>query len=103
MISYGGSSLLSTLTSLGLLLSVSETLLDEVHHGRRWNGRAHDSGTRGGPRARRRGHEPVFIGTRQAMEAKLVPAAGFPIEWIEIGGLNRVGLRRRSARCGSFR
>jgi UDP-N-acetylglucosamine--N-acetylmuramyl-(pentapeptide) pyrophosphoryl-undecaprenol N-acetylglucosamine transferase len=29
------------------------------------------------------------------MEAKLVPAAGFPIEWIDIGGLNRVGLWQR--------
>jgi UDP-N-acetylglucosamine--N-acetylmuramyl-(pentapeptide) pyrophosphoryl-undecaprenol N-acetylglucosamine transferase len=28
------------------------------------------------------------------MEAKLVPADGFPIEWIEIGGLQRVGFRR---------
>lgn len=44
---------------------------------------------------RRRGHEPVFVGTRTGMEARLVPEAGFPIEWIEIGGLNRVGLLRR--------
>ncbi|MCS6952225.1 MAG: undecaprenyldiphospho-muramoylpentapeptide beta-N-acetylglucosaminyltransferase [Bryobacterales bacterium] len=43
---------------------------------------------------RRRGHRPVFIGTRQGLEARLVPAAGFPIEWIEIGGWKRVGLRR---------
>src|SRR5687767_7162218 len=41
---------------------------------------------------KRRGHEPLFIGTHQGMESKLVPAAGFPIEWIDIGGLNRVGL-----------
>ena len=34
---------------------------------------------------RRHGHEPFFIGTQRGMEAKLVPAAGFPIEWIEIG------------------
>jgi UDP-N-acetylglucosamine--N-acetylmuramyl-(pentapeptide) pyrophosphoryl-undecaprenol N-acetylglucosamine transferase len=31
------------------------------------------------------------------MEAKLVPAAGFAIDWIEIGGLKRVGLRRTLA------
>ena len=43
---------------------------------------------------RRRGHEPVFVGTRQGMEARLAPAAGFPIEWIEIGGLKRVGARQ---------
>jgi UDP-N-acetylglucosamine--N-acetylmuramyl-(pentapeptide) pyrophosphoryl-undecaprenol N-acetylglucosamine transferase len=41
-----------------------------------------------------RGHAVRFIGTRRGIEAKLVPAAGFPIDWIEIGGLNRVGLRQ---------
>jgi len=43
---------------------------------------------------RGRGHSVRFIGTRGGLEAKLVPADGFPIEWIEIGGLNRVGLRQ---------
>jgi UDP-N-acetylglucosamine--N-acetylmuramyl-(pentapeptide) pyrophosphoryl-undecaprenol N-acetylglucosamine transferase len=41
---------------------------------------------------KRRGHQPFFAGTRTGLEAKLVPAAGFPIEWIEIGGLKRVGV-----------
>lgn len=41
---------------------------------------------------RQRGHEALFIGTRRGLEAKLAPQAGFPIEWIEIGGLNRVGV-----------
>src|SRR5438874_8667572 len=40
-----------------------------------------------------RGHAVRFIGTERGMESKLVPAAGFPIDWIEIGGLNRVGWR----------
>jgi UDP-N-acetylglucosamine--N-acetylmuramyl-(pentapeptide) pyrophosphoryl-undecaprenol N-acetylglucosamine transferase len=40
---------------------------------------------------RGRGHEPVFFGTRHGHEARLVPAAGFPLEFIDIGGLNRVG------------
>lgn len=43
---------------------------------------------------RRRGHQPFFIGTRRGIEARLVPAAGFPIEWIEIGGLKQVGAAR---------
>jgi UDP-N-acetylglucosamine--N-acetylmuramyl-(pentapeptide) pyrophosphoryl-undecaprenol N-acetylglucosamine transferase len=43
---------------------------------------------------RARGHAASFIGTRRGIEARLVPAAGFPIEWIEIGGLKRVGLRK---------
>ena len=41
---------------------------------------------------RRRGHEPVFFGTKHGHEARLVPTAGFAMEWIEVGGLNRVGL-----------
>lgn len=44
---------------------------------------------------RRRGHEPVFFGTRHGYEARLVPESGFPIEWIDIGGLNRVGLAQK--------
>ena len=40
---------------------------------------------------RKRGHEVLFAGTREGLEARLVPAAGFDIEWIEIGGLKRVG------------
>ena len=43
---------------------------------------------------RARGHAVRFIGTRRGLESKLAPADGFPIEWIEIGGLNRVGLRQ---------
>jgi UDP-N-acetylglucosamine--N-acetylmuramyl-(pentapeptide) pyrophosphoryl-undecaprenol N-acetylglucosamine transferase len=43
---------------------------------------------------RSRGHSVRFIGTRRGIESKLVPAADFPIDWIEIGGLNRVGLRK---------
>lgn len=41
------------------------------------------------------GHQSVFIGTRTGFEAKLVPSAGFPLEFIEIGGLNRVGMMRK--------
>jgi UDP-N-acetylglucosamine--N-acetylmuramyl-(pentapeptide) pyrophosphoryl-undecaprenol N-acetylglucosamine transferase len=43
---------------------------------------------------RDRGHAPLFIGTRNGFEARLVPENGFPIDWIEIGGLKRVGLLR---------
>jgi len=51
---------------------------------------------------RRRGHRAVFIGTRRGLEARLAPAEGFPIEWIEIGGLNRVGLRRALRSAGQI-
>lgn len=43
---------------------------------------------------RARQHHVVFVGVRRGLEAKLVPAEQFPIEWMEIGGLNRVGLRQ---------
>jgi UDP-N-acetylglucosamine--N-acetylmuramyl-(pentapeptide) pyrophosphoryl-undecaprenol N-acetylglucosamine transferase len=40
------------------------------------------------------GHHSVFIGTPRGFEAKLVPPAGFTLEFIVIGGLNRVGVMR---------
>jgi UDP-N-acetylglucosamine--N-acetylmuramyl-(pentapeptide) pyrophosphoryl-undecaprenol N-acetylglucosamine transferase len=40
------------------------------------------------------GHEVFFIGTHSGMEAKLVPAAGFALDWIDISGLKRVGWRQ---------
>jgi UDP-N-acetylglucosamine--N-acetylmuramyl-(pentapeptide) pyrophosphoryl-undecaprenol N-acetylglucosamine transferase len=40
---------------------------------------------------RERGHKLLFIGTPQGMESRLVPEAGFDLEFIRIGALNRVG------------
>lgn len=37
-----------------------------------------------------RGHRVLFVGTRAGLEAKLAPAAGFEIEWIETGAWQRV-------------
>ncbi len=42
----------------------------------------------------RMGHEALFVGTRRGMEATIVPRAGYAIEWIEIGGLQRVGWKQ---------
>jgi UDP-N-acetylglucosamine--N-acetylmuramyl-(pentapeptide) pyrophosphoryl-undecaprenol N-acetylglucosamine transferase len=44
---------------------------------------------------RDRGHRLLYIGTREGMEARLVPEAGFEMEFIRIGALNRVGARRQ--------
>jgi UDP-N-acetylglucosamine--N-acetylmuramyl-(pentapeptide) pyrophosphoryl-undecaprenol N-acetylglucosamine transferase len=44
---------------------------------------------------RKRGHQVVFIGTERGMEGKLVPAEGFELKKIEIGGLNRVGFQQK--------
>lgn len=41
---------------------------------------------------RGRGHDVVWLGTRRRIEARLVPAAGFPIEWIDVEGLRGRGL-----------
>jgi UDP-N-acetylglucosamine--N-acetylmuramyl-(pentapeptide) pyrophosphoryl-undecaprenol N-acetylglucosamine transferase len=46
---------------------------------------------------RARGHHCVFVGVKRGMEAKLVPAENFQIEWIETGALNRVGWKQAVA------
>lgn len=48
---------------------------------------------------RSRGHESVFIGTERGYEARLIPPAGYAIEWIKVGAFNRVSNveRMRSA------
>ena len=46
---------------------------------------------------RERGHELLFIGTHEGMESRLVPEAGFELEFIRIGALNRVGRRKAVA------
>ena len=43
---------------------------------------------------RQRGHEVLFIGTKKGIEGRLVPSAGFPLEFIEIGGMKGVGVAR---------
>jgi UDP-N-acetylglucosamine--N-acetylmuramyl-(pentapeptide) pyrophosphoryl-undecaprenol N-acetylglucosamine transferase len=50
-----------------------------------------------GRELRRRGREVFFVGTAHGMEARLVPAEGFELKRIDIGGLNRVSLRRKVA------
>ncbi len=44
---------------------------------------------------RERGHKLLFIGTRAGMEARLVPEAGYEIEFVRTGSLKRVGMRQR--------
>jgi len=41
---------------------------------------------------RSKGHTVTWIGTRQGLEARVVPAAGFPMEWIDVGGVRGKGL-----------
>jgi UDP-N-acetylglucosamine--N-acetylmuramyl-(pentapeptide) pyrophosphoryl-undecaprenol N-acetylglucosamine transferase len=41
---------------------------------------------------RQRGHMVFFVGTDRGLESKLVPAEGFELKKIDIGGLNRVGV-----------
>jgi len=45
---------------------------------------------------RARGHEVFFVGTDRGMEARLVPAEGFELQRIDIGGLNRVTLAQKA-------
>src|SRR3954463_9863553 len=46
---------------------------------------------------RKRGHGVFFVGTERGIESKLVPAEGFELKKIEIGGLNRVRLHQKLA------
>jgi UDP-N-acetylglucosamine--N-acetylmuramyl-(pentapeptide) pyrophosphoryl-undecaprenol N-acetylglucosamine transferase len=46
---------------------------------------------------RRRGHGVFFVGTERGLEARLVPAEGFELKKIAIGGLNRVSLGQKLA------
>jgi UDP-N-acetylglucosamine--N-acetylmuramyl-(pentapeptide) pyrophosphoryl-undecaprenol N-acetylglucosamine transferase len=39
------------------------------------------------------GGEVLFVGTARGLESKLVPAAGFPLELMDVSGLKRTGLR----------
>lgn len=39
--------------------------------------------------------EVLFIGTARGLENRLVPAAGFPLELVKVGALNRVSLATR--------
>ena len=108
MISYGGSSLLSTLALLGILMNVSEQRAVDADasrlthgrdssrawlpHGRRRHGRARDSGAGGGAgtaaaRARR-----LLRRNRARAWKPSWSRPGFELKTIEIGGLNRVGL-----------
>ncbi len=41
---------------------------------------------------RHREHQVVWLGTRRGIEAELVPAAGFELECIRVGGLRRKGV-----------
>lgn len=48
-----------------------------------------------GEELRRRGHHVFFIGNREGMEGRLVPAAGFELENVSSSALNRVGLAQK--------
>ena len=107
-ISYGGSSLLSTLLLMGMLLSVSEHAGSAMPYSFVLTG----GGTGGmcSPLSRllefceSAGTGFCLSGRENGMEARLVPEAGYEIEFIRIGGLNRVGpLRKQMQRACSCR
>lgn len=41
---------------------------------------------------RRRGGDVLFVGTERGIEATAVPAAGYPLETLQVSGLKRMGL-----------
>ena len=44
---------------------------------------------------RERGVAVVWLGVPGSMEARLVPANGFPIEWVRIGGIRGKGMKQK--------
>ena len=53
---------------------------------------------------RERGVAVVWLGVPGSMESRLVPANGFPIEWVRVGGMRGKGLKPGcSRRCASSR
>jgi UDP-N-acetylglucosamine--N-acetylmuramyl-(pentapeptide) pyrophosphoryl-undecaprenol N-acetylglucosamine transferase len=42
---------------------------------------------------RSRSYQVVWLGTRRGLEARIVPADNFPIEWLSVGGLRGKGLK----------
>lgn len=44
---------------------------------------------------RRMGHEVLFVGTERGVENRLVPAAGFRLEKIRVGGIKNLGIATR--------
>lgn len=45
----------------------------------------------------RAGHEALFVGTDRGVEARLVPAAGFRLEKIRVGGIKNLGVLTKLA------
>src|SRR6476646_8501261 len=43
---------------------------------------------------KKRGHQVLLFGVKRGIEARLVPAKDFPIEYIDIGGLKGVGVQK---------
>ena len=50
------------------------------------------SGARGGPGTAERAEEIVWLGTRQGLEAELIPQAGIPLERTRVAGLRGKGV-----------
>lgn len=42
---------------------------------------------------REKSYEVVWLGTQRGLEARIVPAAGIPIEWLSVGGLRGKGIK----------
>jgi UDP-N-acetylglucosamine--N-acetylmuramyl-(pentapeptide) pyrophosphoryl-undecaprenol N-acetylglucosamine transferase len=44
---------------------------------------------------RSRGHDAFFVGTERGVEARIVPPAGFKLEFIRVGGIKNLGVLRK--------
>lgn len=42
-----------------------------------------------------KGHQVIWMGTRSGLEARVVPEAGIPVEWLSVSGLRGKGLKSK--------
>ena len=109
LLSYGRSSMLVTLAWIGMLLRVHHEVAASGKSALPPEGRVEMSRTvmimAGGTGGHvfpalaiagelRAVREIVWLGTERGIEARLVPAAGYPVEWIEVEGLRGKGVGR---------